>query len=267
MLENEDIIKRKYTNQSLLRGLTIMEQFFKSSDTLGISDLSRLTGLHKSTVHRLVTTLEECRWLRRTKGDRFQIGIKPVILGHKGGDQVSSLSITHEYLTQLRDHLQETTVLTMMINDETTCVDKASSHQRLSCTSEIGRIYPCHAGATGFAVLLGMDEEEARAHLERHELVRYTERTVTDIERLMERYRLEKARGYSLASGQVDPGITGIAMPIWFPAENTYGSLGVVLPDYRSSQKRISEIVDEMNKTRLKIEKAITPGLTSLGEI
>jgi|Cm1ome_3_1110798.scaffolds.fasta_scaffold23813_2 DNA-binding IclR family transcriptional regulator len=256
--------KGRYTNQSLVRGLMILEQFYISQSSLGISELSKLTGLHKSTVHRLVATLEEIQWLHRTEGDKFQIAIKPIVLGRKAAQQVASLTITHDFLRELRDRLQETVVLTMIVENEIICVDKANSHQSLNCSSEIGKVYPCHAGATGFGVLLGMDEFEARSFLEKKPLERYTDHTITDIDALMLRYRKERSQGYTIASGQKDSGITGIAMPLWFPAEKTYGSLGVLTPDYRITEETKENIIAELKKCVDKIRMYLTPALSSL---
>lgn len=255
-LENH---KGRYTNQSLVRGLMILEQFYLAPGALGVSDLSRLTGLHKSTVHRLVTTLEEIQWLQRTDSDKFQIAIKPIVLGRKAAQQVASLTATHSFIRELRDRLQETVVMTMLIEGDIVCVDKASSYQSLNCSSEIGKVYPPHAGATGFGVLLGMDELEARAFLERQPLERFTDRTITDVDELMRRYRADRQNGYTMASGHRDTGITGIAVPLWFPAEQTYGCIGVLTPDYRFSDEAKNTIISELKKTAEKIRIYLTP--------
>jgi DNA-binding MarR family transcriptional regulator len=50
--------KDRYLNQSIIRALRILELFAQREEPLGVTEISRLVGLHKSTVHRLVITLE-----------------------------------------------------------------------------------------------------------------------------------------------------------------------------------------------------------------
>lgn len=254
--------KSRYTNLSLIKGLIILEQFCTAKTPLGISELSRMTGLHKSTVHRLVATLEECDWLRRTDTDKFKIAIKPIVLGRQAGEQMASLNVAHTFIRELRDQLQETVVLSMLVDGEVVCIDKATAHRSLACSSEIGKVYPCYAGATGFSVLLGMNESEAYTFLQNQERRKFTDKTVTDLDTLMKMYRKGRTDGYVIISGHKDIGITGTAMPLWFPAEQAYGSVGVLTPDFRYTEDVRQKTIAALQETLEKLRVVLAPGLS-----
>lgn len=241
----------KYFNQSILRALDILETVGREDGPLSLSELSRRVGLHKSTVHRLALSLESRGWLtRETESGKYRLGIKFVTIagrkGHAGID--GSFREVHPILESLAGKIDETAILSVWDGKEVICIDKVESSHRIQISSRIGSSFPICAGGTGFAVLIGMPEETAVDILSRAEPVAYTSRTIIDRESLETRYREMKALGYVISSGQVDPGVTGIAMPLYFPFEQSYGSIGVVLPEMRADAARVEHILQELRR-------------------
>ena len=233
----------KYFNQSILRALDILEAVGKEERSLGLSELGRKVNLHKSTVHRLALSLESRGWLtREADSGKYRIGIKFLTLG-RSANAKGSVKEIHPILARLSEETEETAILSVWDDKEVICVDKVETNQRVQISSRIGSNFPIHAGATGFAVLIGMPEEKALEILSRTELTAYTPLTITSPERITERYREMKRLGYVISTGQVDPGVTGIAMPIYFPYEQCYGSVGIVLPEMRAEQERAEQII------------------------
>ena len=60
------------TVQSIERCFTLLEQL-ASRGRLGVSELSRLTGLHKATVYRLLQTLLELQYVRQAEDGRYEL--------------------------------------------------------------------------------------------------------------------------------------------------------------------------------------------------
>ena len=249
----------KYFNQSILRALDILEAVGREDGPIGLSDLSRKVGLHKSTVHRLALSLESRGWLaREAESGRYRIGIRFVTVA-RSGNAGDSFGEIHPLLAELSEEINETAILSVWDGRKVICVDKVETSRRIQISSRIGNSFPICAGGTGFAVLIGMPEEMARDIMENTELVAYTPRTVTDPEKLLERYREMKKRGYVISSGQVDPGVTGIAMPLYFPYEQSYGSIGVVLPEMRADVETVECIVLALSRSRDRIRSRLEP--------
>lgn len=248
----------RYLNHSILRSLRILELFAKPNSSLAIPEISRRIGLHRSTVHRLVLTLESAGWLRKIPGSEFYtLGLKVLTLASLADSGLSSRAVLRPLLEELARKTGETAVLSMADNGEAVCVDKIDSSQRLTISSEIGQPFPLHAGGTGFAVLLGMPEERVRSLLFRAPLSAFTEKTETDPEKLLERYRALKKSGFVVSTGAVDPGVTGIAAPLFFSAENAYGSVGITMPAERASEEVIQRLADAVLETAAAMRRKI----------
>lgn len=249
----------RYLNHSILRSLRILEAFAEPHPSLSIPEIARRVGLHRSTVHRLVVTLESAGWLRKLPGtEKYTLGIKVFTLGRIADQGLSSCQSVRPLLEELASKTGETAILSMSDNVAAVCVDKIESSQRLKISSEIGQHFPLHAGATGFAVLLGMPEEQVREFLFRADLPSFTSKTETDPHKILERYHSLKDAGYVVSTGAVDPGVTGIAAPLFFAAENSYGSVGITMPEHRAQGEILRNAVDAVLETASAMEKKVS---------
>lgn len=249
----------RYMNQSILRALEILELFSKENSLLGLRELSEGTGLHKSTVHRLVSTLASRGWLIRNAEGKYRPGIRLLTIAQLINENITSVTEVRPILKKLAEITGELTLLSMWDGENVICVDKVDSRsqQSLQVTSAIGRTHPLHAGATGLAVLVGMPEDLAHRILEGRSLKAYTERTRTSPDHVMELYSRLKKQGYVVSAGQVDPGVTGIAMPLWFPYEKAYGSIGVTIPESRMSDTELERILTALQEAVKQIQISI----------
>ncbi len=240
----------RYLNQSIIRALHILEAFAESSSSMAIPEIARRVGLHRSTVHRIAVTLENTGWLRKLPGSElYTLGIKVFTLGRIADQGISSCQVVRPLLENLAAKTGETAILSMSDNLGAVCVDKIESSQRLKISSEIGQHFPLHAGATGFAVLLGMPENQVREFLFRGSLASFTPKTETDPNKILERYRSLKDAGYVVSTGAVDPGVTGIAAPLFFASENSYGSVGITMPEHRAQGESLKKAIDAVLET------------------
>lgn len=249
----------RYLNQSVLRSLNILEIFAYIHSPLTIPEISKRVGLHRSTTHRLVLTLENAGWLRKSPNtEAFTLGLKVLTLVSRNGSTLSSRVAVRPILEDLARRTGETAILTMADKFGAVCVDKIDSSQMLKISSEIGQHFPLHAGGTGFAILLGMPEDEVRTFLFRKPLPSFTEKTETDPEKLFEHYRALKKVGYAISTGVVDLGVTGIAAPLFFSSENSYGSVGIAMPAERATgevlQRIVEAVLDAARDMRKKID-------------
>ena len=238
----------RYMNQSILRALDILEAVGDEEAPISLSQLGRKIGLHKSTVHRLVLSLESRGWLaRNAENGKYRIGVKCMTVG-KSRNAKGSFEEIHPLLVRLAEEVRETAILSVWDGNEVVCVDLVEAPQKIHISSRVGSSFPIYTGGTGFAVLTGMPEEEAMEILDRIELKAYTPLTLIAREEIRKRYREAKERGYVTSMGQVDPGVMGIAVPISIPYERYYGSIGVVLPDQRADEQTVSRIIQVLKE-------------------
>ncbi len=246
-----------YINQSISRAIKVLEALCQEKGEAGISELSRKVGLHKSVVHRILVTLEENEWVEKDENSgKYRLGlgilsIRSSLMRHP------LIAVSRPIMMKLLELTDETIVLAVENKIGAICIEKLETPRSVKLTSEVGRYFPLHAGATGIAILIGMPEERIKSHLFSKPLERYTERTWTDPHKVLERVLKLKELGYATITGEVDEGATAIAVPLVIRYGEIYGSLTIGMPEYRFSEEKEREFVPLLFKAAKEITEAL----------
>jgi DNA-binding IclR family transcriptional regulator len=102
-------------------------------------------------------------------------------------------------------------------------VAQVEARQALRYVVDMYEWLPLHAGAGGLGILAFLDERSWLKVIERG-LAAFTDRTITDPERLLEQLRRIRSQGYVIFHGGRISGAVGVAAPV-------YGALGEVVAD------------------------------------
>ena len=106
-------------------------------------------------------------------------------------------------------------------------VHRVQPHRIFSSALEIGSRLPAHSSALGQVLLAAMPEGERRAILSAATLERFTDRTITDVEQLEEKFARIARSGYALVEGELEEGIVSLAVPVVARSGATVAALNV----------------------------------------
>lgn len=161
--------------------LAMVDQF--GGDGLGVSELARRTDIPKSTVFRLLHTLESAEAVER-RGDHYRTGpLFGAQLSLPDDPLVAKVQVRlTPFLSVLYEQTRETCQLGVLRDGELLFLNKLHGVHRAHSPSRIGGRGPAHATSLG-KVLLAFDREAADAVCA-SELTAFTDRTITDGETL-----------------------------------------------------------------------------------
>lgn len=177
---------------------------------LGPSDLSRLTGVPKSTVLNLCSAMVDEGLLRRGSSG-YQLGERLAALGNSYLKSVTEVEEFYE-LCRITYPSVPQTVQLGVLGSGLSVVYLARHDGRdplnLGLASEIGRSVPAHCTATGKALLAAMSNEDLEKRLPADgRLEPTTNRSLQSVDRLREDLEATRARGYSIESGEIVEGL------------------------------------------------------------
>src|SRR5919204_5762213 len=132
--------------QSADRALAILGAFTERRPDVGISELAAELGLHKSTVSRLLATLE-ARGLVYREGDRFVPGPELARLGGLAIRGLALVRMTRSVLESLARETGETVNLAVTQGEEAVNVHQVNTAHLVGVTDWTGRGAPLHASA------------------------------------------------------------------------------------------------------------------------
>ena len=221
--------------QSADRALAILGAFSVTRPQVGVTELARELGMHKSTVSRLLATLEG-RGLVQRVGDRFTPGPELARLGALTDPGLVLLPAARPVLVRLADETGETVNLAVRRGDRALNVHQVASAHFVGLTDWTGRATPLHATANG-KVLLAFGDESAPARLER-----LTPRTIVDVPALERELDRVRRRGHATAVEELEEGLNSIAAPIRAPDGRCVAAVSVAGPSYRVTRRRLDSI-------------------------
>ncbi|PYE13409.1 IclR family transcriptional regulator [Paraburkholderia silvatlantica] len=217
-----------YRVPGLERGLRVLTEFSPREPTLGAPELSRRLGIPRTTVFRLLQTLESLGFLERAGGDRnYRLGVAVLRLGF---EYLSSLELTDlglPVVESLRDETGLTSHIVIRDGRDVVFVAKAQSHAPIfsSVKVNVGTRLPAHATTHGQVLMGDLTLDELRALYPEPKLERFTQHTPETVEALYERVREDAERGFAISESSFERGISVVSVPV----RNDTGRIAAVI--------------------------------------
>lgn len=229
------------TVRAVDRALNILFLVSTSTEPLGLTEISRETGIDKATALRLLFTLETFKLVRRdVETRRYLPG--PGVWRLSSSWQRDLRTIGHPHLEALCQATQETPSLICPRGLERVCVDAVHAANELSIVPAVGSTQPIHFGASGKIILAFLPEKERDKIIEITKLKSSNPRAVTNRAEFLKILRTVRRRGYATSAGDVTLGAAAVAAPVF----NETGRLTAVVslrgPEVRMPAKRMAQL-------------------------
>jgi IclR family transcriptional regulator, acetate operon repressor len=233
---DKNMVAAPATYQSVERVLALLTSFDEIRTELGVTEMARLLGVHKSTASRLAATLERAGLLARY-GRRYRLGFEVIRLGTVALHSFDLIASMQAAMDKLSRHTGETINLAVPAGSDILNVAEVPSTFILSCTGGwTGRRTKPHAVANG-KVLLAYGAIPMPRQLER-----YTEHTITTREALAAELEGVRLDGYATAVAELEDGLVAVASPV-FDADGTcVAALSISGPAYRMPPENLPEL-------------------------
>jgi IclR family acetate operon transcriptional repressor len=194
--------------QAVDRAGSILVRVLAAPEPVPFGELVVATELPKSTLSRLLSSLERQGLVQRTTTGAVQPGprITDYALSVRPEDDL--IRIAQPYLDELGALTGETINLAVAVGSEVRQIAQVDSTYLLGAVNWMDRPVPFHCSALGRALIA------FGGTLPRGRLKAFTDKTITsrrDLEKELERVR---RAGVSLVDGELEPGLIAIAAPI-----------------------------------------------------
>lgn len=208
--------RRDPTVQSVERAIAILRSFSRDKPERGISELSRELGVHKSTVYRLLATLERHGLVARNpETERYRLGLDLLTLAAQVVEHMDVREIAGPHLRELSERCQETVNLAILHEGQVMDLEQFVPPVRsVKNIGWVGRRMPPHCTAAGKVLLAHLPPDKLERFLQSR-LERLTPRTITDPDRLREELERVREQGYAVAEEELEDGLNALAAPIY----------------------------------------------------
>jgi DNA-binding IclR family transcriptional regulator len=238
--------------------MAILYAFDEERPELGVTELSQLTGLDKSTVYRLLSALQQGGLVDQDpETSKYRLGGGLVRLGGLALRDADLTRIARAHLQNLADRTQETVNLSVLTeNDSIVNIDVITSPRRVRNVGWIGREMPLHAVSGGKVFMAHLPEEQVERILSEG-LPARTEHTVTDRARLRDELAEIRQTGFGIAEEELEEGLSAVAAPVWNHEGQVIAIVSVSGPASRLPRRRLMELGDMTKVIATKISQQI----------
>lgn len=219
----------------------ILNAFTADDTTLGISELSRATGVAKATVFRLSRDLAELGLLDK-HGTQFRLGLRLFELGSLVERQHLLHDLAMPFLQDLRATTNETVHLGIPTDGQVFYVARLAGHQSHSAPSRIAGRAPMHCTATGKVMLAHLPEallDEVMAE----PLTAHTPYTIVVRGVLDEELAKVRETGVAVENEEMTLSFRSVAAPVFGPGRRLLGAVSVTGPTNRVSAESMARLV------------------------
>ncbi len=238
-----------------LRLLLILEEVARAEMPVAAATLSETLGLPKPTIHRLLATAEEEGFLQRDiDGRSYGPGRR---LRKLAGNTLSSQRLRTERLIimqALASEVGETCNLAAPGRYGMVYLDRVETHWPLRIQLPVGAKVPFHCTASGKLYLSSLRNDKLKHVLSWLQLDPSTEKSITDVDSLLEELASTRARGFSTDNEEFMDGMVAIAVPVRDTESRLLTTLSIHAPRQRYDLDRLIGMVPLVQETAKRLE-------------
>lgn len=201
--------------QSVDRAMTLLEALGAEERGFRLTDLARKTGLSLTTVHRLLTTLEQRQFVQFSPADSlWHIGLGAFSVGAAFLRNRNFVAAASPFLKRLRDQTRETANLGIVDDGEILLVSQVQSREINRAISPVGGRTAMTVSGMGKAVLSCYNPHEVETIVRYGGIRRATSKSASSLEVLKEEFARARAVGYIVDDEENRAGLRCVAAAV-----------------------------------------------------
>ncbi|WP_137702455.1 IclR family transcriptional regulator [Marimonas lutisalis] len=241
---------------TVTKALSLLSFFNRSRSTIGLSEMARLSGLNKATVHRLLTEMQAQGFVEQTgAGREYRLGPAFLRLAALREAAVPTRDLAQAVLADLSQATGETAHVSMLHGDTLVTVAYAYSPQHgTRVTMEDAEVLTFHNTSSGLATLAfseaGFVDEILSRPLEKR-----TPHTETDPGKIRATLSDVRTSGMAQNIGGFEDDVHSHAMPLFDAQSHVIGAIAVAAPTARMSRNHQALIQRELRHHALRLTR------------
>ena len=212
---------------SLARGLLVIQAFSERRLRLSISQLSKRTALSRASVRRCLHTLSKLGFAGTDDGRSFYLRPRVLALGHSYLSSMPLATAAQPILEHLSQILHESCSIALLDGTEIVYVARAHVTRIMAIDLGVGARLPAFCTSMGRVLLANLPPDELETVLPKIEFTRYTDRTVTSVEKLRQALVTVRSEGHAIIDQELELGLRSMAVPVRNPAGRVVAAINV----------------------------------------
>lgn len=201
-------------NKTVVRSMDILNLFLEHRELL-FQEIVVLSSMPKTSVYRMLATLEEMGFLEKGPDAKYRLGLMFLTFGHLVSSRLDIRNVAEPYMKALHEETAEAVNLVIREGHEAVYIEKIDMHQKVRLYTAIGRRSPLYAGACPRAILSFLRDEEIQAYVKAVELQPIAKGTITTVDALYDAIAQARVEGCTVSHSELEDHTSAVAAPIF----------------------------------------------------
>jgi IclR family transcriptional regulator, KDG regulon repressor len=246
------VSEHRRTLSSVHNAARLLKQFTPGDNDLGVTELAARLDVGKSTVHRLLATLQEEQLVEQDpESGRYRLGLAAFELGAAASSPTDLHQAVLMPMSVLRVKTGETVQTAVLDGRQVVYVERLESPNTLRMFLSVGTRNDAHSTGTGKCLLAHVDEAQLDRLLSGWKLTAKTPHTITDPAPLRRELKRIRSQGYATNVHESEIGVISVAAPVRGPGGDVVAALSVAGPAPRmeGTMEKVTRAVVEAAAT------------------
>jgi DNA-binding IclR family transcriptional regulator len=243
--------------KSLYKAIKLLDYFDNNHPERGVSELSELSGLLKSSIYNILSTYETCGILEKNpQTSQYRLGLKILALSNVISRDDVITEIIRPYMEELSEGIGETVFFATPYGNSIIYREATFPNHSMSIWAIKGVVAPMYCTALGKAILSCMDDECTERILS-DTMKPFTPYTITDKQTFREEIKKIREQDYSVDNMEHEYGIKCVSVPIKNGNDHLIGAISISGPSLRFSDDKILEYAQLLKDRARRIQARI----------
>ena len=226
--------------QSLVRALGIINRLAMADEGVTLTEVAQQVGLSASTAHRLLTTLEQERYVHfDAERKLWSVGVQAFVTGNAFLKTRNLVGAARPHMRALMEDSEETVNLAVEDQYEAVYLSQVDCRQMMRAFARPGGRVPLHCSSVGKALLSAMPDSALSKVLHRRGLPKLTIKSIHTTAALRQDLAATRARGYAIDDEEHAVGLRCIAAVIFNESGEAVAAVSISGPMARIADARI----------------------------
>ena len=222
--------------------LRIIRCFTVEQPQQGVTEIAEKVGLHKSSVSRILATLEQERVVQRdAETRRYRLGLGLIAVAGPLLAELDVRRVALEDLTELAELTGETSALAVWNGEASVTVEQVPSRHQIKHTSVLGSHYRTALSSTVQVLLAALDPGEAEELVSSGTICLEEGWTVAGY---LDRLDEVRAQGYALNDRATSEDEVSLAAPVHDHRGEVAAAVLLAAPFYRAGAEQLPVLAD-----------------------
>ena len=245
----------KYSVPVVRSTFRILEEL-SLTELLGLREVTLATGIPKSTVFRILSTLVDLGYVTRDPDRNYRISPR---LGNLVSDEATTKELRRlalPLMLELRNKYGETVNLGVQQVDKVTYLEVVPSEFALRLQESRGASVPVHASALGKAILAFSPQDSVRELIRSYKLESVTEHTISDPDEFFSELKRVRHAGFAFDRGEGSMLAVCVGAPILDAKGNAIAAMSISGPASRFNPRKDAPVLASLVKGTMELSHA-----------